>query len=105
MSENEAEVEQQREKVRGLWQKKRFDAATDLAATLSDAVLMLTPTEDIADHIRGRRATEALRLYEIAAKFWRFEGTQATGSGEGLMAMDKLARVEEKMRRLRQTVG
>ena len=40
--------------------------------------------------------SRAVSEYEIAADLWRYEGTQATGSGEGIAAMDHLKRVEKK---------
>jgi hypothetical protein len=69
---------------------------------LPDSLLLFTPCEEIADHVRKTRPTEAARLYEIAAELCRFEGNQATGSGEGLRAMDSLRRVEKKLQSLKQ---
>ena len=94
-------VERQREQVRSLCRAQRYEEAADLAAMLSEAVLLFVPCEQIADHVRGKRPAEAARLYAIAAETCRFEGTQATGSGEGLAAMDDLRRVEGKLRKLR----
>ena len=102
MSDNSDPLEIQQEQVRLLCRQRRFDTAADLAATLSDEILIFTPCEEIADRIRAERPALALRLYEIAAALWRYEGTQATGSGEGIAAMDHLRRVEDKQKALLQ---
>ena len=94
------EIRQQRERVRALCREKRFEEAADLCADLSDEALIFTPCEAIADFIRETRPAEAARLYQISADFYRFEGTQATGSGEGIAAMDNLRRVEDKLKNL-----
>ncbi len=96
------EIERQRERVRALCREKRFEDAADLCATLSDEVLIFTPFEMIADYLSAAKPAEAARLYGISADFYRFEGTQATGSGEGIMAMDNLRLVEDKLKKLKQ---
>ena len=93
-------VERRREQVRLLCRTGLFHEAADLCVGLSDAVLLLTPCEAIADGICEKRSTEAARLYRIAADFRIFEGTQATGSGEGIAAMDALRRIEQKLKSL-----
>ena len=65
---------------------------------MSDDVLIFAPCETIADYICGKRPKEATRLYRIAADARIFEGTQATGSGEGIAAMAALLRVENKLK-------
>lgn len=94
------EIERQRERVRVLCRKKHFEEAADLCAASSDEALIFTPREAIADFISETRTAEAARLYRISADFYRFEGTQATGSGEGIAAMDNLRRVEDKLKNL-----
>ena len=95
------ETERQRAQVRALCMDNRYEDAADLCAGLSDEVLIFAPCEKIADHIYKNRGAEAARLYQIAADFYRYEGTQATGSGEGIAAMDNLRRIEDKLKRLR----
>lgn len=94
-------IERQRERVRSFCRDNRFEDAADLCAALSEEVLIFTPCEAIADYLRKTRPAEAARLYEIAAAGCRFEGTQATGSGEGIEAMDNLHRVEDKLKKLK----
>ena len=99
--DNTDEAERQRAEVRSLCRDHRYEDAADLCRTLSDGVLIFTPCEAIADFIHNTRLAEAVRLYEIRAEFYRYEGTQATGSGEGIAAMDNLRRVEEKLKKLK----
>lgn len=93
-------TERQRKQVRFLCQSGHYEDAADLCAALSDAVLIFTPCEAIADYICKKRPAEAARLYRIAADASVFEGTQATGSGEGIAATDVLRRVEDKLKML-----
>jgi len=97
---SEDHVHEMRDELRQLFREGRFDEATDLAQSLSDDVLMGTPAEAIADAIRARSPRDAKRLYQVAILYYRWEGTQATGSGEGLMAMDHIKTLESKIARL-----
>ncbi len=94
---HQAELEPQRAQIRALCVQGLYAQATELARTASDEVLIFTPCEALADHLRAQQPAEAARLYAIAAQMWEYEGTQATGSGEGLMAMHHLKIVEEKL--------
>lgn len=93
-------IERQREQVRFLCRSGRYEDAADLCAAMSDENLIFTPCEAIADYICEKRPAEAARLYRIAADARVFEGTQATGSGEGIAATDALRRVENKLKML-----
>ena len=68
--------------------------------TMSDEILILAPTEELADLVAARRPKEALRLYQVTADFYIEEGRTATGSGEGLAAMADLARVQQKLEKV-----
>lgn len=94
------EIERQRERIRALCREKRFEDAATLCAMLSDEVLIFTPCETIADYLSATKPAEAARLYRIEADFYCYEGTQATGLGEGIAAMDNLRRVEDKLKKL-----
>lgn len=61
------EIERQRERVRVLCRKKRFEEAADLCAASSDEALIFTPREAIADFISETRTAEAARFYRISA--------------------------------------
>jgi hypothetical protein len=62
--------------------------------------LLLAPCESLADRVKRRQPEVARRLYQAAIEYHRWEGRQATGSGEGLMAMDAMKRVEQKLKGL-----
>lgn len=78
----------------------RFREAAALAATLSDEELLAAPTEYMADKLRRRNTQLARRFYLIAVQYYVLEGRLATGSGEGLMATDAIARLRHKLDKL-----
>ncbi len=71
-----------------------------MCAALGDEILILTLCEAIADYLSEKRPAEAARLYRVAANVLIFEVTQATGSGEGISAINALRRVESKLKSL-----
>lgn len=89
--------EGQRQWLVWLYAREDYDAAAEYAATLPDEVLMSAPCESLADKVRRRKPEAARRLYRAAIEAYRRDGRNATGSGEGLMAMDGVARLEKKM--------
>lgn len=93
--------EGQRQWLVWLYAREDYDEAAEYAATLSDEVLMSAPCERLADVVRRRKPEAATRLYQAAIEQYGSEGRQATGAGEGLMAMDGVKRVEEKLRKVR----
>jgi hypothetical protein len=94
-------VEGQRQWLMLLYARRDYDEAAQYASTLADEVLMLAPCESLADKVKGSQPEVARRLYRAAIAYHRWEGSQATGSGEGLMAMDAAKRVEEKLRKVK----
>ena len=93
-------IEGQRQWLVLLYARRDYDEAARYASTLTDEVLLLAPCESLADRVKRRQPEVARRLYQAAIEYHRWEGQQATGSGEGLMAMDAMKRVEQKLRGL-----
>jgi hypothetical protein len=98
---DEEKLTEQRSRLFKLVRWWRFREAAELAATLSDDELFHAPTEYMAHRLRRRNPQLARRFYELAIRYHVEEGRQATGSGEGLMAMDAVARLRRKLDRLR----
>ena len=61
------------------------------------ADLWWTFCEPLADVVVSSDRAGARRLYELAIASFRKEGSQATGSGEGMMSVADLKRVEAKL--------
>lgn len=99
--DNTDAAEREREHLRRLCRDNRYEEAADVCAALSNETLIFTPCEAIADYLSETRPAQAARLYRIKADYYIYEGTQATGSGEGIAAMDNLRRIEAKLKRLK----
>jgi hypothetical protein len=93
-------IEGQRQWLVLLYARRDYQEAAKYASTLADEVLLLAPCESLADRVKRRQPEVARRLYQAAIEYHRWEGRQATGSGEGLMAMDAMKRVEQKLKGL-----
>jgi hypothetical protein len=51
--------------------------------------------------MRRRNPEVARRLYKATIEQYSRDGNNATGSGEGLMAMDHIKRVENKLKKVK----
>lgn len=86
------------------------------AAALADSVYHLLATrelpmvwewaicEDLGDFEAKRNPELAIRLYELAKFAYYVMGTDATGSGEGIVAMAEQKRMEKKIAKLRRSL-
>jgi general stress protein CsbA len=89
--------EGQRQWLVVLYARGDYKEAAEYAVTLSDDVLRDAPCERLADLVKHQNPDLARQLYEATIKQYIWEGTHATGSGEGLMAIDNINRVENKL--------
>jgi hypothetical protein len=94
-------AEGQRQWLILLYVRGDFHEAAEYAASLSDEVLRFTPCEKLADIVKRSNPEAATRLYHATIERYKWDGTNATGSGEGLVAMDKIRRVENKLKKIR----
>jgi hypothetical protein len=94
-------AEGQRQWLVWLYAREDYDEAAEHAATVSDEALIDAPCEELADKVKSRRPEVARRLYKAAMEYYRWEGMQATGSGEGLMAIDAMKRLEGKLKKVK----
>lgn len=97
---DKATNEGQRQWLVLLYAQGNYQEAAEYAVTLSNEVLKFAPCEKLADLIKRKNPELAQRLYQATIEQYRWEGIQATGSGEGIMAMDNIKRVENKMKKL-----
>ena len=95
-----AVVEEKRRQAYQLCKDCHFDEAALLVVSLPEEVAIFTPCEHIADHIRQSDPELASKLYELAVQYHLWQGTEATGSGEGIVAMDAARRVKNKIKAL-----
>ena len=94
-------VEGQRQWLIWLYAGEDYEEAARYATTVNDEVLIDAPCEELADRVRASNPEAARRLYKAALGYYRREGSLATGSGEGLMAMDGVKRLEEKLKKVK----
>lgn len=98
---NRDRVEGQRQWLIWLYAGEDYEEAARYASTVKDEVLTDAPCEELADRVRVSNPEAARRLYKAAMEYYWREGTLATGSGEGLMALDGLKRLEEKLKKVK----
>ena len=94
-------VEGQRQWLIWLYAGADYEEAARYATTVNDEVLIDAPCEELADRVRASNPEVARRLYNAAMEYYWREGRLATGSGEGLMAMDGVKRLEEKLKKIK----
>lgn len=94
-------VEGQRQWLIWLYVGEDYEEAARYATSVNDEVLTDAPCEELADRVRVSNPEAARRLYQAAMEYYRREGSLATGSGEGLMAMDGVKRLEKKLKKVK----
>lgn len=94
-------VEGQRQWLIWLYAEEDYEEAARYVTTVNDEVLIDAPCEGLADRVRVRNPEAARRLYKAAMEYYWREGNLATGSGEGLMAMEGVKRLEEKLKKVK----
>ena len=94
-------VEGQRQWLIWLYAGEDYGEAARYATTVNVEVLIDAPCEELADRVRASNPEAARRLYQAAMEYYRREGSLATGSGEGLMAMDGVQRLEGKLKKVK----
>ena len=97
---DKATKEGQRQWLVLLYAQGDYQEAAEYALNLSNEVLRFAPCERLADLMRRKNPKLAQRLYQATIEQYRLEGTQATGSGEGLVVMGNIKRVENKLKKI-----
>lgn len=103
-------IQQTLDHLQHLIDQRHYSAAIELADSLhpliaTDELPWLREwavCEMLADREQSRNPQRAIRLYELAQIGYRALGAEATGSGEGLVAMYQVERLANKIARLRQ---
>lgn len=95
------EIVSKRDELFGLFEKRNYDKAADMALSAAAKVNLFMPIEAIADKIRNTHPDDAVRLYEIALGNARKYAGGATSGAEGLGMSHEVRILENKVKKFR----